>query len=237
MFSSYNTRNTLKMLQSHRVLVFDTETTGLIPKGIHSLEEQPYIIQISYVIYDPISDTEVESYNEYIRLQNMDKLSEVSTNITGITTTILQEKGIDIVDALISFYHAYRQCKEIVAHNLQFDKEMILIEVERNYHAMLKRGCRSPESLFNTLFNKVYDIKYFDTMKEGIDIYENWLKSKENSENKDNRVVVKRMYRKYPKLSELLEALLGELNVKLRKWHDSKEDVEVCKLCYKEMKK
>jgi DNA polymerase III epsilon subunit-like protein len=201
------------------VLVFDTETTGLIHKTDSSLH--PYIIQLSYMIYDKNSEKVIETYNNYIKLRQIDKLTEQSTAITGITKDILETQGIDIVDALVAFYHAYRKCNEIVAHNLKFDSDMILIEIERNYNSMVSLGCQSPESLFNTVYNNVYGIKYYDTMQEGT-IVCNILKE-------STKIGPKRMYRKFPTLSELSQTLFGSIPEGL---HNAIVDVELCLKCY-----
>lgn len=247
----YNTRSVTKrtkmMLNETKpsppylVLVLDTETTGLIPKLACDLDKKPYIIQLAYVIYDLSANIIVETYNQYIRLDDATKLTETTTKITGITLDILVSQGIDIVDALVSLYYAYRKCNEIVAHNISFDKEVILIELERHYHAMVERGCSCPESIFNTLYNNTHGVKYFDTMHKGMELCNILLPSKSTGSLRSNEVMIscgdvsqndsvpQRMYRKYPTLSELSRTLFGEVPDGL---HNAIEDVKLCLKCY-----
>jgi len=49
------------------VLVFDVETTGLLPK-YPAPGNIPYIIQFSFVLYDKIGETIVEKYNQFVRI-------------------------------------------------------------------------------------------------------------------------------------------------------------------------
>ena len=42
------------------VLVFDTETTGLIKEDTDKIDEQPHIVQISFILYDTISKEMIE---------------------------------------------------------------------------------------------------------------------------------------------------------------------------------
>ena len=54
-----------------KILVFDTETTGLQEKGasIYDKSRWPYIIQLSYILYD-ISNNSTFIKNNYIKLDN-----------------------------------------------------------------------------------------------------------------------------------------------------------------------
>jgi DNA polymerase III epsilon subunit-like protein len=158
-----------------RILVFDVETTGLIPKstyrpnvkvpaktsvealpnsGISShlqdmviesyatefesrkipppIETCPHILQLSYIIYNIGQHKVEETYNAYIRVSTEIEISEKITEITGITRETCNERGVHIVEALSNFYEALASCDCAVAHNLEFDKEMIQIELKRN---------------------------------------------------------------------------------------------------------
>ena len=35
-----------------KVLVFDTETTGIIPKAYLHITKMPYIVQLAFILYD-----------------------------------------------------------------------------------------------------------------------------------------------------------------------------------------
>ena len=76
-------------LSNMRVIVFDTETTGLIPS--HSprissnLGKFPYIVQLSYVVYDTETHKIVHEQDNIIRLPDEVDITEKSTAIHGIT--------------------------------------------------------------------------------------------------------------------------------------------------------
>jgi DNA polymerase III epsilon subunit-like protein len=224
--------NKLLPVTANLVLVFDTETTGLIDKSVLDIYKKPYVIQLSYILYDETTNTNVETYNEYIRLSDLNIVSEKTTQITGITKQKLDQDGIPITDALVSFYQAYKKCKRVVAHNLKFDKEILLTEIERNYHEMVELGCLSPECIFNDLYNRVYDIECYDTMEKSVDICNILKPSSRQGMLCRNEVLVEnvRMYKKYPTLSELSQCLYGEVPEGL---HNAMNDVQLCLKCYK----
>tara|TARA_B100000963_G_scaffold202727_1_gene176527 strand:+ start:27684 stop:28328 length:645 start_codon:yes stop_codon:yes gene_type:complete len=119
-----------------RILVFDTETTGLPKKRNQSLfntEDWPYIVQISWVVYD-VADSSIVSINDYvIRLPNNITIPEDSINIHGITNEMMLEKGENIKKILRMFLMDCANCNLIVAHNIQFDENIIAVETIRNY--------------------------------------------------------------------------------------------------------
>ncbi len=222
--SSYNTRNTrrrldellgqemiheimayqvsLNPLKPNMVLIFDTETTGLLPKNMPSsiwsllpeeLEKYPYITQLSAVMYDTNNCKVEQVFNTYIRIPDHVDIPDIVTEITGIT----REKcngGIDIKDALKQFNKMWSSCDAIVAHNMWFDSKMMKIEYKRN-------------NIYCNMF-KDYE-KMHCTMIRGM------------RHIGANRFV---------KLSYLYENLFGPLpNVQL---HNSLVDTMVCLRCY-----
>ena len=71
-----------------RVLVFDTETTGLPGSRIinpDTLKLWPDIVQFSYVIYDTDLSDIVQSSDDIIRVKDEIIIPEESTKIHGIT--------------------------------------------------------------------------------------------------------------------------------------------------------
>jgi DNA polymerase III epsilon subunit-like protein len=121
-----------------RALIFDVETTGLIPKPNPAmatpprLDECPYIIQLSFVIFNIVSNRVEEAVNAYISIPEEIPISDYITSLTGISRDVIREKGEPIVPVLERFYEAYLKCDMVVAHNLEFDKTMIHIEIARN---------------------------------------------------------------------------------------------------------
>ena len=111
-----------------KVLIFDTETTGLLSK-----KNTPHIVQLSYILFDTIT-SELHIENDIINVQ----IPTESSDIHGITNEISREKGISIKDAILKFINNVDDCDILVAHNYTFDKTMISIELERlNYPCYL----------------------------------------------------------------------------------------------------
>ena len=104
-----------------RVLVFDTETTGLPKSKIinpDTLNLWPYIVQFSYVIYDTVLNDIVETSDSIVKLEDGITIPEDSTKIHGITDEISKKNGIEI-DLILEdfFYHlnnVWRTVDEII---------------------------------------------------------------------------------------------------------------------------
>ena len=158
-----------------KVFVFDTETSGLPDTGnpsIYKTFSWPYIIQLSYIIYDSDTNHIWALEDDYINIDLALHMSAESVEIHKITREQL-DKGISIVEALEKFNNYAKQCDVMVAHNVSFDKRMIMVEGVRNKIKM---------NIHNT----------YCTMKNSADI----CKIERTWDNGDK-------YFKYPKLSEL----------------------------------
>jgi DNA polymerase III epsilon subunit-like protein len=218
-------------------MVFDVETTGLLPKT-KTLEEYPYITQLSYVIYDKETDTILKSVNHYIKIPEQIEIPEIVTNITGITKEICETKGISIIDALTEFYHDLHNCDIIVAHNYAFDYQIIQAEMKRNYTFIYKK-CKKALELFTQEYLETQRKKYYCTMQMSISICKlPFNRPRTTTTTKINAGIninprpykVKKITYKFPKLSELHNHLFGFVPENL---HDAQVDVETCLRCYK----
>ena len=121
---------------SRCILVFDTETTGLINKALLPLQYKdlalhPYITQLSAVLYDVDNQKVKKVFNTYVKIPKHVEIPEIVQQLTGITREKC-DSGIEIGDALAAFYNLYLKCDAIVAHNMWFDSKMIRIECMRN---------------------------------------------------------------------------------------------------------
>ena len=235
-----------------RFLVFDTETTDRPKKGA-PIESQPYITQLSFVIYDIAERRIVRSYDSYVNIPQDVVITEFITDLTGAT----REKcdgGKKIVEVLRAFYDAYVWCDGLVAHNIDFDIEMIEIEILRNRDAILAYApyCLS---IFNSTYEKINRVDRFCTMKRGTKLCgikttnvtpENTNNNSSNIDSNstmhpalrgvlENTVVVetKPARNKWPRLVELYESLFQEKPSGL---HNSMVDVLVCLRCYVKMR-
>ena len=203
----------------NRILIFDVETTGLLKKD----EPSPYITQLSFLVYDRASQSVKDSFAHYIRIPDEVVIPPIVTELTGITRATCDEQGVPIVEALVAFYRAYVSCDTIVAHNLKFDQQMMCEELVRNYSAMVDAldDWDEPSVIFNELYNRVHGKQLYCTMLAGIDVCNLWTSTAGAS--------APRKYKKYPKLSELHQALFGSVPEGL---HDATVDTEACLNCF-----
>ena len=82
-----------------KVLVFDTETTGL-PKeknaSIYKTELWPHIIQLSYIVYCSDENNLLTVEDDYIKISDDVIIEEGSQAIHKISREKLNKKGISI---------------------------------------------------------------------------------------------------------------------------------------------
>ena len=114
-----------------RVLVFDTETTGVIPKAYLPIDKMPYIVQLAFMLYDTKTNDVIKNFNQIIKIPEHVEIPEGASNVHGIYKNDTQTKGIDISYAIQQFKTAYFEADLVVAHNITFDNRMIMFECER----------------------------------------------------------------------------------------------------------
>lgn len=109
-----------------KLLIFDTETTGL-PKNRDKAEKGPnnwpHIVSISWIVLDTETNKELKE-KHYIVKPNGWAIPEESTKIHGITEDIALEKGFNLVDVMWDFVS--EKCDVWVAHNLDFDMGVVV---------------------------------------------------------------------------------------------------------------
>ena len=214
-------------------LVFDVETTGLMPqqnranyysKASNKIEDYPYILQLSYAIYDLHEFKIVSTYDAYVQIPEDVEISEQVSSLTGITKEMCNTKGKPIIEVLEKFYEAYMFCNGLVAHNMDFDEKAISISMVRYRDRILEK---SPHlfSCFQPMYEKIHHIERYCTMKQGTNICNILVAS--HIEGKPPR-------KKWPRLSELHQHLFP--NETLKGLHNSMTDVLVCLRCYLKMR-
>jgi DNA polymerase III epsilon subunit-like protein len=236
-----------------KILVFDTETTGLPPitSTLYNernminkilicsnyevssffwnkwIDKWAYITQLSYILYDTENPANVKIFNKYIDLLPNVEISPESSKITNIykNENEVLNAGIDIhnkelfilsnmkkknmliliENALNEFMIDFNKSDYVVAHNVEFDKKMILSELFR--------------------LNKISDIKNILTTKKFVctllltkDICKIEMISKNNVK-----------YIKFPKLCESYECMFGYKPTSL---HNAIYDVVICLRIY-----
>lgn len=188
-----------------KVLVFDTETTGLPKERFASFKDThlwPHVIQLCAVMFDTETHCLTKECN-IIQIADNVELESKSVEIHGITREKSQTEGIPIGDAMRSFSSLSRQADVIVAHNIRFDKSMLMVESQR---------CGVRHELYRSK-------NYCCTMKTNKELCNIIAKSAKDGEE----------YIKYPTLSELHEKLFGVRPVHT---HDAFVDVLICMRCY-----
>jgi DNA polymerase III epsilon subunit-like protein len=114
-------------------LFFDTETTGLPPRGI-----DPYfflewsncrIVQIAWIVIDV--EGNIVKKADYIIKPAFFIIPDESTAIHGISQEMALTQGKDIKDVLREFIKDMSPCDTIIAHNIDFDYNVVLSELAR----------------------------------------------------------------------------------------------------------
>jgi DNA polymerase III epsilon subunit-like protein len=218
-------------MNKKRIMVFDVETTGLLPKshrggGFPPLSECPHIIQLSFIIYDVLVGSIVSVFDTYIDVDPSVEITSFITELTGGTRAKCAA-GMKMSDALVIFHREYRKCDCIVAHNIEFDKTMIGIEMSRN-EAILTKVDPEHFVVFNDMYNRINNIEMYCTMKAGKDVC-NIVVPGHEKVDANGLVYITRPYKKYPKLAELYRALFGEEPENL---HNSLVDTYICLKCF-----
>ncbi len=209
-----------------KIVIFDTETTGL-PKSRQSLvtntEEWPHIVQFSYIIYDLSTDT-LEKVGDYvIKLDAEIVIPEESSKIHNITKEISDEYGQPIKEVIEQFMKDIVDCRMLIAHNLEFDMNMLIVELIRMNRAAELLEDDDAVDFNNSVYEKITGIEKYCTMKE--------------TEKKCNIKVISKTgkeYTKYPTLSELHYHLFTTYPNHL---HNSLNDILICLRCYYKIQK
>lgn len=198
-----------------KILIFDTETTGLPVKNssIYDKCNWPYIIQLSFIYYD-LSNNHLLVYDNYINIDDSIEIPEESYNIHKISKETLSEKGINIIDALNEFNLYLKLCDVVVGHNISFDKRMVFVECFRN-------NIKQNFTIFNGK-TKICKSEYC-TMLKGKELC-NIVRL-----NKTNKT-----YLKNPSLIELYQKLFPDCIIP-KNLHNSLVDILITMRCYIKM--
>lgn len=216
-------------LRKRYALVFDVETTGLIPKqgrsALHPIPitEYPYIIQFAFVLYDMIDEQVVQMFDSYVKIPDLVQIPEKVVELTHINKLMCQIRGRSITDCLSAFVEAYKIADCVVAHNLEFDQEMVMIEIERNRYDIMSR-CPQIMMLFQPVHEKVCNIEKYCTMKQGTNLCNIVVDGHNGRPPRP----------KWPRLAELYGCLFdGEV---VNGLHNAMVDVKACLKCYLKMR-
>lgn len=134
-----------------KLFFFDLETTGL-PRTVDFYTYYPYkelayyensrIVQIAVVVYERISNEFVKiAEHDYIIKPNNFEIK--NSNIHGIEQKTADFAGIEFTQAIEFLRKDLESADLLIAHNIKFDKNVLLSELYRN---KLLQDCKTIES-------------------------------------------------------------------------------------------
>jgi DNA polymerase III epsilon subunit-like protein len=208
-----------------KVLIFDTETTGLPETKIlnpDTLDKWPYMVQLSYVIYEEVYENEFEilDVKDYIiKLPESIHISVESNKIHGITDEISQTNGVLIEHVLHDLFYNLQKVDRIVGHNISFDLNIIRTELLRFIY-----------NISNTIREE--EIKFYKKYLYYLNNFKNIYCTMYNSIEFCNIIALDKFgkpYKKYPKLIDLYFKLFS---CEPKNMHNSLHDVAATLRCY-----
>jgi len=203
-----------------KVLIFDTETSGLplnikIAPNFDNVFDWPSIVQLSFVVYDTTNHTVCQIADDIISLPAHTPLSVESVAIHGITRERIANEGQELSKVLDVFFAAVAGVDVVVAHNVQFDKSMLEVELLRIIDDTgSERAVKQMEILQK-------NVSWYCTMKKSVTVC--------------NILVTNNRGGQYAKFPTLLELHLHLFHIAPKNLHNSLNDVVVCLRCYLKM--
>ncbi|MBS1103563.1 3'-5' exonuclease [Gluconobacter sp. Dm-62] len=190
------------------ILFFDTETTGFAKPGLPTgHEDQPHCVQLAAILTDNQGQEEA-CVNVIVRPDGW-TVPDAAAAVHGITTEKAARYGIREQVAAVLFYDLTSRADLLVAHNIQFDRQIVA-----TMYARAKRSeWKLPTAQFCTMEAAAPLVNLPPTPRmraAGI--------------NKP----------KAPKLEECIQHFYGET---LEGAHDALVDVRACARIYFEMKR
>ena len=205
-----------------RVLVFDTEATGLPKTKIinpDALHLWPHIVQFSYLIYDTELNDVVVVGDNIVNVGSGIDIPAESTAIHGITNQMSQTEGVSLSQILGGFFRELKTADRLVGHNISFDINLVIVELLRMiYHADPNSGNDDISTNKNNLHQIANFKNTYCTLQESIDLCAIKAVTKLGKE-----------YNKFPKLIELHQKLFQTMPNNL---HNSLTDILVTLRCY-----
>jgi DNA polymerase III epsilon subunit-like protein len=198
-----------------KLLFIDTETNGLPISRFApytSTGNWPEIVQISWQVVDSVSWETIDEYDAFLKPYGI--WSKEAERVHQIPESIVTNFGKNKTDVFTSLKSAIDVCDYIIAHNMTFDKTVILCEIQRLWESgdmslkpsnFWKKGVRDICTMVST--KDLCAIKFSDNNKF-----------------------------KYPKLNELYAKLFSKAyDISGAKLHNSKNDVGCLIMCFKEL--
>ncbi len=117
------------------ILVFDTETTGLPPRGVTDPKAPglPHVVELGAAVFAVSVNGAFERVRGFSTIIKPDgwEIPEAAAKVHGISTERAAAEGVPAWRALWMFERLIRSAEIVVAHNLDFDLLMINAEFAR----------------------------------------------------------------------------------------------------------
>lgn len=114
----------------HKFCVIDTENTGLFDyKREADAEGQPRLAELAMLFLDDKLEIE-RVFQAYVKPDGW-TMPAAATEVHGITTEVLEEKGVPVGEVLDAYTAAIDAGYVIVAHNAQHDCKQMRAELRR----------------------------------------------------------------------------------------------------------
>jgi DNA polymerase III epsilon subunit-like protein len=212
-----------------RMLVFDTETTGLPETklmNVDTLDKWPHIVQFSYIIYDTEKKALVKNgiKDSIIKISSNIKISDFSIQLHGITNEISSSEGRDIKEVFTEFFDDILNIDQIVGHNVSFDLNMVRVELLRLIYFKNEQLLHSNDiNLYKKFLYTLNNLNNVTcTLQDSIELCNIIAVTKTG-----------KTYQKFPKLVELHKKLFDSEPSNL---HNSLNDVLITLRCFMKMK-
>lgn len=211
-----------------RVLVFDTETTGLPKTKIinpDTLNLWPHVVQFSFIVYDTSLNDILETNDSIVKVGENVIITEESIKFHGITNKISKRKGIEMSKILCDFFCCLRNVDILVGHNVSFDINMVKVELLRLIYSNTANIAEIDRTSYKYDFHFLTHFKNICctcSLKQSIELCNITALDKKGNP-----------YLKYPKLLELHEKLFESVPNNL---HNSFNDILVTLRCFMKLK-
>ncbi len=208
-----------------KLLFIDTETTGLpisMKEPYTNIENWPAILGIGWesIMTDKNLDMpgasfeiqiiETKKKRFIIKVRDGVRNSDEEMKINGITEEMQREIGVTIDTMMYSLITAMKEADYVIAHNAEFEKNVIYAEMKRNSYAV-------PEG-----------INWICTKELAGNICEIPASERQKKYRPD-------LEYKQPSLNEMYMKLFNREVPGRKLTHGASQDVEACKQCFFEL--
>ena len=194
------------------IIVFDTETNGFSP-----IDNE--IVQLSYILYD-IQKQEViystELQRDIVKIDGY--ISKKLTKIHGISKQDTLDKR-PIKEHLDEFIEYCNQANTIVGHNVQFDINMVIGQINKIFDTLTPEE----QSKYTTFIERFEDVTYC-TLKHARKKCEEYI---ENPKQKAKLETVHKILFKQQASGQLHNALV-DVSVTLRVYLKLTQGIDIC---------